>query len=151
MRDAEDDSSDLFARWKWSGGKGGTFLRPCFFFLASTTNVTLRDGDFKRRRRGVQFRRKSLCGRLNRKIRFSSARALRNAADGSFSHDNKLHVRAGAAELRKFSNCRRPNLYRECTECKIFMLRMCTYTHSDRHVRAFDEPDIFPQNFPKRP
>lgn len=54
---------------------------------------------------GVQFR-KPLCGRLNRKIRFSSAHALRNA-DGSFSHDNKSQcTERWAAELRKFSNCR---------------------------------------------
>ena len=96
-----NDISDLFTRRKLDGKEERRFLFFLLvFFLASATDVTLRDGDFKSRRRGVQFRRKSLCGRLNRKIRFSSARALRNTADRSFSQDNKLHVRAGIVGCR---------------------------------------------------
>lgn len=77
----------------------------------------------------VQFRRKSLAVALTGKSGFRvHARCAMLQTGASHTIINCMCARAQwAAELRKFSNCRWPNVYRGI-ECKIFMLYKYTYS-----------------------
>lgn len=131
-REIKDDIGDLFARRqakrRVGGGKIDVFFICSSCFLASATDVTLRDDNFKHRWRVVQFRRKSLAVTLIGKSGFRlHARCAMPRTGASRTIINCTCARAlWAAELRKFSNCRRLNVYRG-TECKIFMLYIYVY------------------------
>ena len=141
-----NDINDLFARRKLNGKEERCFLFVLLvFFLGSASDVTLVTVILNHDGVASSFVVSHFAVALTGKSGFRvHARCAIPRTGASRKIINCTCARAlWAAELRKFSNCPRPNVYRNVPNAKYLCyidMHTCIYSCN---VRTFDELDLF--------